>query len=67
MAAPAGLVESARQRGPSQFVAGLVSGTRGLFANVVFGVSNAATKGSGAARKFIVVLGLDRWVLPRED
>ncbi len=54
-------MESARQRGPRQFLAGLVSGTQGLFANVVFAFSNAATKGSGAARKFIAVLGLDRW------
>lgn len=58
--ARAGLVESARQRGPRQFVAGVASGTRELVANVVFAFSNAATKASGAARKFIVVLGLDR-------
>ena len=28
---PAGLVESARQRGPRQFFTGLASGTQGLF------------------------------------
>jgi hypothetical protein len=28
---PAGLVESARQRGPRQFFSGLASGTQGLF------------------------------------
>lgn len=56
----AGLVESARQRGPRQFLLGLLYGTRGLLQNVIFAVSNAATKASGAARKAIVVWGLDR-------
>ena len=112
----AGLVESARQRGPRQFIRGVASGTQGLFQvhsgalplplhtsgaalrcttlhvrqlppcprccrtvrcpmphllllllpsppppqNVVFALSNAATKGSQAGRKFITVLGLDR-------
>eukprot|EP00887_Chlorella_sp_A99_P007395 scaffold2.g7395.t1 len=55
----AGLVESARQRGPAQFFWGLASGTQGLFQNVVFAFSNAASKGSAAARKAITVLGLE--------
>ena len=58
---PTGLVESARQRGPSQFLWGLASGTRGLFQNVVFAFSNAASKGSAAARKAITVLGLESY------
>jgi len=41
-----------------------MSGTRGLLQNVIFAVSNAATKASGAARKAIVVWGLDRWDEP---
>ena len=61
LASPAaGLVESARQRGPRQFLLGVAGGTQGLFQNVVFAVSNAATKASAAARKAIVVMGLDR-------
>lgn len=60
----AGLVESARQRGPRQFLLGVLYGTRGLLQNLVFAVSNAATKASGAARKAIVVWGFDTYVFP---
>ncbi len=61
VAAPAeGLVASARDRGPKAFLVGVGRGTRGLLQNVVFAVSNAATKAAGAARKAIVVWGLDR-------
>ena len=60
LASPAaGLVESARKRGIQQFLTGFVTGTKGLFENVVFALSNAAAKGAGAARKAIVVLGLE--------
>ena len=61
VAAPAeGLLESARSLGPRQFLLGVLRGTTGLLQNVVFAVSNAATKAAGAARKAIVVWGLDR-------
>ncbi|PSC70464.1 Methionine gamma-lyase isoform A [Micractinium conductrix] len=67
LASPAaGLVESARQRGPRQFLWGVASGTRGLFQNVVFALSNAATKGSTAARKAITAMGLDRLPYPQD-
>ena len=52
LASPAaGLVASARGRGPLRFAMGLVDGFRGLLAHVVFAISNAAAKWSGAARK----------------
>ena len=56
----AGLMETVRRkRGPGEVVMGLVAGTEALFRNVVFALSNAAAKGAGAARKAIVVLGLE--------
>jgi hypothetical protein len=60
----AGLVESARARGPRQFVAGVLRGGQGLAVNVVFAAANAATKAAGAARKAIVVWGLERCAAP---
>ena len=61
VSAPAqGLVQSARALGPRQFLVGVLRGTRGLLMSVVFAASNAATKAAGAARKAIVVWGLDR-------
>ncbi len=52
LASPAaGLVASARGRGPLRFATGLVDGVRGLLAHVVFAVSNASAKWSGAMRK----------------
>ena len=52
LASPAaGLVASARGRGPLRLAMGLVDGFRGLLAHVVFAISNAAAKWSGAARK----------------
>jgi len=55
-----GLMETVRRkRGPGEVVMGLVAGTEALFRNVVFALSNAAAKGAGAARKAIVVLGLE--------
>jgi hypothetical protein len=52
LASPAaGLVASARGRGPLRFATGLADGVRGLLAHVVFAVSNASAKWSGAMRK----------------
>ncbi|KAG7670791.1 hypothetical protein KSW81_004224 [Nannochloris sp. 'desiccata'] len=61
VSAPAeGLLASARALGPRQFLLGVIRGTQGLLLNVVFAISNATTKAAGAARKAIVVWGLDR-------
>ncbi len=61
VSAPAeGLLASARALGPRQFLLGVLRGTQGLLLNVVFAISNATTKAAGAARKAIVVWGLDR-------
>lgn len=61
VSAPAeGLLASARALGPRQFLLGVIRGTQGLLLNIVFAISNATTKASGAARKAIVVWGLDR-------
>lgn len=61
LASPAaGLVESARSRGPQPFAAGVVSGTQSLLSNLVFAFSNATAKMSGAARKGLLVLGVNR-------
>ena len=38
------LLESARNLTPSEFVLSMVQGTKGLLQNVLFAVSNAATK-----------------------
>jgi len=61
VSAPAeGLLASARALGPRQFLLGVIRGTQGLLLNVIFAISNATTKAAGAARKAIVVWGLDR-------
>jgi hypothetical protein len=52
LASPAaGLVQSARGRGPRHLFAGVWSGTAALLRNVIFALSNATAKASGAARK----------------
>lgn len=58
-----GLIESARNFGPKEFVFGLVSGTKGMMQNFVFAASNATTKASSAAHKAIVLWGFDRYAL----
>ena len=56
----AGLLDSARHLGPKRFLAGILLGTQGLLQNFVFAISNAATKASSAARKAMLVWGLDQ-------
>lgn len=67
LASPAaGLVESARSRGPAQLLLGLAEGPRAAAAHFAFALSNAAGKTTAAARKAMSALGLDRWVCLRE-
>lgn len=52
LASPAaGLMEGARGGRPQHFAAGVARGARALVGNTVYGLSNAAAKMSGAARK----------------
>ncbi|KAL6783764.1 hypothetical protein ACKKBF_B05705 [Auxenochlorella protothecoides x Auxenochlorella symbiontica] len=62
LASPAaGLVESARSRGPAQLLLGLAEGPRAAAAHFAFALSNAAGKTTAAARKAMSALGLDRY------
>lgn len=52
-----GMIESATNLTPSGIILGFVQGTKGLLQNVLFAVSNAATKASSAAHKAILLWG----------
>eukprot|EP00884_Botryococcus_braunii_P001070 jgi/Botrbrau1/10964/Bobra.0383s0018.1 len=60
-----GLVESARGQGPLRFAEGILHGMLGLLSNSIFAVSNAMAKLLSAARKGLVVLGLDPRLVSR--